>query len=332
MITIKQVAQRAGVSASCVSKYLRDENSVRQYNKERIAEAIKSLRYIPSQAARSLRQGKSMMVKAIMPSITLPFFAEIFERMRTAFSDSGYTLILQTIDAEKPFSARDFSGVDGVVVVFPDEDTLIGQIEETLSSMDKPLVALAGHKLVNNIGAVHVDISDGMAQAARYILDCGRSRIAFVGGVESSISSSERYRGFVRVVSPTLQCGVYRRNFSIDWGYEAAKKMVESQRVPDAVLCENDSLAAGVIKFMMTHGVSVPGDIWVAGFDNIPLAEMYTPSISSVSLPSENMSLAAADMLINAMNGGKLGEMQFKTELLLRESTGATPNNAKTAV
>ena len=321
MITIKQVAQCAGVSASCVSKYLRDENSVRDYNKERIAEAIRTLNYIPSQAARSLRNGVSMMVKAIMPSITLPFFAEIFEYMRTAFAEAGYTLVLQTIDANTPFSARDFSDTDGAVVVFPDEDAIIKQLKDTLTSVGKPLIALVGHKLADNIGSVYVDISDGMAQAARFMLDNNRSRIAFVGGVESSVSSRERYRGFLRVVPPAMQCGVYRRNFSIDWGYEAARKMVESQQVPDAVLCENDSLAAGVIKFMMTHGISIPDDVWVIGFDNIPMAEMYNPSISSVSLPSQNMSLVAADMLIQAMRGGEPGEMQFKTDLLLREST-----------
>ena len=99
--------------------------------------------------------------------------------------------------------------------------------------------------------------------------------------------------------------------------------MVECQQVPDAVLCENDSLAAGVVKFMVTHGISVPDDIWVAGFDNISLAEMYTPSITSVSIPAREMSLAAAEMLIQAMNNGELGEMQFKTTLLLRESTAS---------
>ncbi len=322
MVTIKDVATYAGVSASCVSKYLKDENSVRPHNREQIANAIAFLNYTPSRAARSLRYGKTMAVKAVMPPISLPFFAEFFESLRIHFAISGYSLALHTISSATPMTAEDFADYDGVVIVFPDDNRVVPHLHGILSKLDRPLVVVSSAQYGDDIHTIHVDMEQGIADVCRFLMDSGRKHICFVGGTAKSASSNARFAGFSNTVPEEMQCGVYRGGFSMSWGYRAAQLIVKGSPMPDAVICENDSLAAATIKYMVTRGISVPDDVWVIGFDNISLAEMYNPSISSVGMPSRDIAITAANALIAEMNNEPPEYKQFDCNLVLRESTG----------
>lgn len=323
MVTIKDVAKHAGVSASCVSKYLKDENSVRPHNRKQIADAITQLNYIPSRAARSLRSGKTMAVKAIMPPISLPFFAEFFEYLRIHFAISGYSLALHTLSSnDAPMTAEDFIDYDGVVIVFPDDDSVVNHLHRILSAMDRPLVVVSGNYYDENIHTIHINMKQGIMDVCQFLLDSGKKRISFVGGTNKDASSNIRFAGFQNAIPEELQCGVYRSGFSMHWGYRAAQLMVKKDPLPDAVICENDSLAAAIIKYMITHGISVPDDMWVIGFDNIPMAQMYNPSISSVGMPSRDIAITAAITLVAEMNGEAPEYKEFDCNFVLRGSTG----------
>lgn len=323
MITIKDVAKHAGVSASCVSKYLKDENSVRPHNRKQIAEAIAKLNYIPSRAARSLRYGKTMAVKVIMPPISLPFFAEFFEYLRIHFAISGYSLSLHTLSSSNaPMTAEDFIDFDGVIIVFPDDDSIVSHVHGILSGMDRPLVVISGSQYGEDIHTIHVNMEQGIVDVCQFLLDNGKKRIAFVGGTEKAATSNNRFAGFEKTVPDEMRGGIYRGGFSMSWGYRAAQLMFKRSPLPDAVICENDSLAAAIIKYMITHGISVPDDMWVIGFDNIPMAEMYNPSISSVGLPSRDIAITAAITLVAEMNGEIPEYKDFDCNFILRESTG----------
>ena len=127
MANIKQVAGLAGLSVSCVSKYLKNPDSVLPSSRERIEAAIETLHYSPSTAARSLRTKRSYTVKAVMESITNPFYAEIFENLRSELERYGYTVVLQTCDG-KGFREIDFDAFDGVVACFLDREDTLRQI------------------------------------------------------------------------------------------------------------------------------------------------------------------------------------------------------------
>ena len=321
MSTIKDVAQCAGLSPSCVSKYFKDRNSVRLDTRRRIEEAVSSLNYVPSNIARFLRNGKSMTLKAIMPSITRPFFASIFEYLHTLCRTAGYNILLQTIEENESFSHGDFVFADGVIVAFPDDDRVVNQLTDILIEMGKPLSALLGHENARGCAIISVDICRDMAEAATYLLTSGRKRIAYVGGANESSPSRERWRGFSSVIPPELRHGIYQQAFSLEWGYFAAQKMLLNEIRPDSVLCENDSIAAGVIKCFLSNGVTVPNDVWVVGYDNTILSEMYSPSISSVSIPSKEMSEEAVRILLGAINGKPLQNSKFRGKLIIRESS-----------
>ena len=323
MITIKDVAKHAGVSASCVSKYLKDENSVRSYNRKQIAAAIAELNYVPSRAARSLRYGNTMTVKVIMPPISLPFFAEFFEYLRIHFSISGYFLSLHTLSSnDTPMTAEDFIDCDGVVVVFPDDDTIVSHLNHILSKAGRPLVVVSGKRYSEDIHTIHVNMEKGIMDVCQFLLDSGKKRIAFVGGTTKDESSNTRFAGFEKAVPVEMRSEIYRGGFSMHWGYRAAQLMVKKDPLPDAVICENDSLAAAIIKYMITHGISVPDDMWVIGFDNIPMAQMYNPSISSVGMPSRDIAITAAITLVAEMNGEAPEYKEFDCNFVLRGSTG----------
>ena len=328
MANIKQVAAKAGVSPSCVSKYLKNADSVRPDTREKVEDAIRALNYVPSSIARLLRMGKSMTVKVIMPSVTLPFFAGIFEYLRLTLLTAGYNLILQTISPGDTFHEQDFIFVDGAIVAFPNDDSVIGSLSGLLKQLNKPLVTIHGYSSLDVPGLISVDIAEGMSQASRYMQEHGRKNIAYVDGTPESTIVGERFRGFSSVVPPECRFGVFNGDFSMQWGYTAAHQMLDSNRIPDGILCGNDGIAAGIIKYMLIHGVSVPGDVWVFGFDNIPLSEMYTPSISSVSIPSQKMCEVAVQSLIAAMNDGELSSHRFNAELVLRDSTSELTDNA----
>ena len=322
MANIKDVALYARLSPSCVSKYLRNKDSVREENKRLIEDAIHSLQYVPSNVARSLRNGKTMTIKALMPTITLSFFAEIFEQLRVPLLDAGYHLILQTIVPNQEFSERDFAFSDGAIIAFPNDSSDILGLAKLLSALNKPLVAMHGHDGVEGVVSVWADIRQGMERAAEYMVLHGRKKIAYVGGNAESIPSFERFRGFCAAVPEELRGGIFRRDFTMEWGYTAATRILESGEMPDGILCENDGSAAGVIKCFSKHGVSIPGDVWVFGFDDSPFAEIYTPSISSVSIPSAEMSKAAVNSLLRVLSGDKAVDKRFDCRLVLRETTG----------
>ncbi|MDR1668739.1 MAG: LacI family transcriptional regulator [Oscillospiraceae bacterium] len=319
MVTVKDVAQHAGLSPSCVSKYFRDKNSVRNDSRVRIEAAVTALNYVPSDIARSLRGKRSNTIKALMPLITRPFFAEVFEYLHTPCRTAGYNLLLQTISAGETFTSRDFAFADGVIIAFPDDEKVIRQISGILGETGKPIVCLLGHANAKDCTVVSVDISQGMAEAAKYLLSSGRKRIAYVGGTDDSSPSSERFRGFVSIVEPERRHMVFRRDFSLAWGFRAAQYMLAN--LPDGVLCENDSIAAGVISCFLANGITVPGDVSVIGFDNTIIAETYWPSITSVSIPTMEMAEVAVRSLLNAVSGKPVCNQEFQSKLIVRESS-----------
>jgi LacI family transcriptional regulator len=321
MANIKDVAQYAGLSPSCVSKYFKNKNSVRNTSRVRIEEAVAALNYVPSDVARSLRSRRSNTIKALMPPITRPFFAGVFEHLHLLCIAAGYKLLLQTIESGETFSSQDFSFADGAVIAFPDDERMIGHLAKLLKESGKPLVAVLGHENVKECPFVSVDIAHGMAEAAKYLLTSGRRRIAFIGGTDESAPSYERFRGFTSVVAPEARHAIFRRDFSLEWGHTAARRMLDTGKFPDGVLCENDSIAAGVIRCFLANGVSVPGDVWVIGFDDTILAETYWPPISSVSIPVSEMSAAAVRILLGAINGEPVHNKTFQGKLVVRESS-----------
>lgn len=321
MANIKQVAAAAGLSVACVSKYLKNPNSVLPSSRERIEQAIDALHYVPSAAARSLRTKKSYQVKIVMESISNPFFAEMFEGLRRVLESYGYTSLLQNMD--KPPQKEDFIGLDGLIVCFGDDEKRIREILQVAGD-NLPTVCLHWREPDFGVPTVWVDVSDGIKLAVEQLLSAGCDRFAYVGGPEKSVISAVKHKGAVAALDKAGKslpdASVYHGEFTFQAGYDAAKAITRLATRPDAVLCENDVLAAGVICGLYRQGVAVPKDIRVTGFDNIPLAEMYIPSITSVAIPMEEMHARAVSVLLDVMDGKRAENQALSPILVVRQS------------
>lgn len=323
MANIKQVAERAGLSVACVSKYLKDPGSVRQASKEKIQEAIKELNYVPSSIARSLRTKRTGVVKVIMHSITNSFFAELFELLRKRLEETGRVAVLQVIDAMEPvaFHPSDFMLSDGVIVCFPDNDTIFTSLQKAAPD-GYPAVCIHGHA-VQGIASVVADVKHGMRLAADYLISLGCKSFAYIGGPVQSAVSILKFGGFSEALAAqqgTFCTEVLRGTYDLKAGYEEAKELLERNGLPDAIVCENDNLAAGVVHCLMEENIAIPGKVRVTGYDNIPLAEMIYPGLTSVELRLEEVSEAACATLQSLFDKQKTEDLFFAPRLVIRQS------------
>ncbi len=269
-----------------------------------------------------LRTKKSFTVKVVLSSVTNPFFAELFEALRTQLSEQKYTCILQSID--RPLERSDLQAVDGLLVGFAEDEAKLSQIDMLARQMQLPLVCLHWRKPPISVPAVWADLGEGIGQAVSYLAGAGCRRLSYVGGPAHDAISASKWRGSTCAAQEAGVCflsdAIFHGPFTFQSGYDCAKRLAARQDLPDAVVCENDVLAAGVICGLSRHGVRVPQDIRVTGFDNIPLAEMYLPSITSVAVPAAEMCKSAVGKLMACIRGELVADEQFKPMLIERKS------------
>ncbi len=333
MAVIADVAARAGLSAATVSKYLKNRDSVRPATARRIEEAIEELHYVPSAAARMLRTGKTNLLSVVLLDITNPFYAELFEAIRRVARDAGYTVLLQTLEEViapvRPAgsgSTPAVQRVDGMILCFPEEDGEVAQLSERAG--DIPLVVLnwrALHELP--VFSVVMDFKEGIYQATRHLLERGRRRLAYVGGPEGSMTSQNKHAGFLRSLREAGRAPIpeleVRTGYTLEVGYAAAAQLLTMPAPPDALVCENDILAMGAIKYCLRHGIPVPEKIAVTGCDDIPMAAMYEPAITSVHPPFPQLAEAAVESIRSENRTGMA--TGFPTPLVIRRSSGGGP-------
>lgn len=335
MAVIKDVAGLAGLSVSVVSKYLKNPDSVRADTRERIEKAIKTLNYVPSTAARALRTGLTGMISIISPNITNPFFAELFSIIQAAASEKGYTAILQTLSSmqdsgdsvvSKPFAVSSVNRVDGTIVCFPDDEEVVSFVKQQWG--DIPLVLLAWTPRRDAGANIIVDVEAGIYTATRHLLSMGHRRIGYVGAPANSTTSQAKQKGYEKAladqwlaVRPEL---IYHGPYGTETGYQAAKAFWNGAVRPTAIVTEADIFAIGCIKYCHRKHIPVPEEMAVTGFDDIPMAAMYQPPITTVRLPIGEMGHAAVDRLYGIIRGtaqSGIEDASYESGLVIRKST-----------
>ncbi|MDD5603684.1 MAG: LacI family DNA-binding transcriptional regulator [Eubacteriales bacterium] len=330
MAVIKDVARLAGVSVASVSKVLNNAGSVSNKTREKIESAIKELDYIPSTIARSMRTRKTNMIAVVVPDIIDDFFANVFNYIKDAAQNLGYTPILYSIE-DNIEMLKNYLGkislvnFDGAIFCFLDEDEVISNFEKI--QMQIPITLFSWNISNVKFSAVVTDVFEGEYKAARYLIEKGEKRIAFVGGPENSRISKQKFDGFAKAMREAgLEIKddyLFNGHCRYQTGYQAAIRFSRLAEMPTAVVAAGDNFAAGLIKYFTRKGIKVPDDIKVIGFDNIPLASIYEPAISTVSIPIEQMSREAVNLLVNKITGREKANRTiiFKNELLIRNST-----------
>ena len=304
-MTIREVAARAGVSVSTVSRVLngRDAHHMRPETKARVLWAIKELEYTPVKAARSLRRQRTQVIGILLPDISNPFFSLLARGVASVAFESGYSTLIcdsdHSVDKESQYlDILLAEGVEGIVFVpvcRPD----MKRIERLLRRGVKIVVA---DRRVEGLPAVEADNRGGSRELTEYVLSLGHRRIAYIAGPKEVSTAQDRLVGFQEAMEEAgLKPVVVRHgSFTYESGYELAKAILETEKV-EAIMCGNDLMAIGAIRAAEDLGMRVPQDISIAGFDHVLFADLVRPRLTAVSVPAYEIGMEAMLSLLSCL-------------------------------
>jgi DNA-binding LacI/PurR family transcriptional regulator len=336
MAVIKEVAERAGVSVGSVSKYLHHPKTLKPDTRRRIEAAIEALDYRPSPLAQSLRTGRTGVIAVSVPDIINPFFAETYSAIHRAAGLRGLATVLHTTDSRletlrESLSQRAIRQVDGAIFCFLDESEAVNEYLGRVARRI-PVVLLSEDLANTRFDAVAIDVRDGIRQATTHLAETGRRRIAYVGGPETSRISRDKHAGYLQGLErsrlapdPSLRC---TGPFTLPTGYQAARSFMLAPAPPDAIVAENDLLALGCLKYLLQQRIAVPGQVAVSGFDDISLAAMYEPALTTVAIPVEAMATEALAMVARSLGAAATPPQQTVLPLELRIRASSAPPGA----
>jgi len=319
--SIRDVARRANVSPATVSRAFAEPGLVRHETLQRVLAVAEELHYRPSRAARSLTTGKTGNIGVVVPDLGNPFFAAILKGGQARAREADYAVFLADSEENPRLEIELVRAmarqVDGVVIC----SSRLSEAQLQQLRRDTTLVLL--NRRVRGVSAVLLDSAGGMRQAIEHLVALGHERIGFLGGPAESWSNRERRRG--------LRAGARGRSLDIielgpfapqfEAGQHAADLLVAAQVT--AAVAFNDLIALGVLSRLADRGIGVPDEISVVGFDNIPMAGMATPHLTTVALPLEQSGRVAIELLLEqlAHPGSGTHEQGLPAQLIVRAST-----------
>ena len=330
MPTIKDVAEKAGVSTATVSHIINGTRFVSDELSVKVRSAIEELGYEPHAVARSLRGQKTHMIGLILPDNTNPFFAEVARGVEDACFTAGYSVILCNSDnnLEKEVSylrLLENKGVDGIAFVSIGRDH---EAVEVLAKQKQPHVLIDRVIPDFDIDSVLVDNRGGARQAVGTLIDLGHRRIGFISGPADLSSSIERQRGYreaLEEVGLKPEEGLIAEgDFGLQGGEQAATAVLDTDRPPTALFVANDMMAIGALNTARKLGLNVPEELSLFGFDDIAMAACTAPALSTVAQPKYHIGQRTAEILLRRIRHPKdpIISESLSTHLVLRESHG----------
>ena len=330
--SIRDVARRANVSLATVSRAFTSPALVRAETLARVLAVAEELHYRPSRAARSLTTGKTGNIGVVVPDLSNPFFSGILKGGQARAREADHAVFLADSE-ENPRLELELvramaRQVDGVIIC----SSRLSEAQLQQLRQDTILVLL--NRRVRGASAVLLDSAGGMRQAVKHLVALGHERIGFLGGPEGSWSNRERRRGLRAEARGTsldvVEFGPFAPQFEA--GQHAADLAVAAEVT--AVVAFNDLMALGVLSRLADRGIGVPDEISVVGFDNIPMAGMATPHLTTVALPVEQAGRVAIELLLEqlAHPGSGTQEQGLPAQLIVRASTASPRSGVRSAL
>ena len=328
--TIKDVALRAGVTPAIVSRVFNKDKTlnVKKETKTAVYRAIRELNYTPNSVARNLRMHKSHTIGVLVADIMNPFFTEIVKGVQQAADEQGYNIILCNTDddaekGKKYINVLSSQMVDGMILgagyVSDDEIAL-------LESMGTKYVLM---NRITDDAAPYVRGNDfeGMRLAAKHLIGLGHQRIAHLSGPLYADTGLKRLQGYRKAL---MDAGItYRPEYVLETqydeksGYETCRQLLGLKEQPTAICAGNDMVAIGAMRAVKEAGLTIPGDISIVGYNDIWVAPLLSPPLTTVSYDLLNMGKVTFGLLLSLMKGNE--DMQTKIilepKLIVREST-----------
>ena len=334
-VTIKDVAKAAQVSVATVSRALNGHGNVAASVRERVQAAAEALRYTPHAAARSLSSRRTHTLGVVLPDLYGEFFSELVRGIDQAARERNLHLLVSSYHGhpeEQGAAMRAMRGrVDGVLLMSPSLAAAPACREELAGT---PAVLINTRAAGDGVAALCVDNHGGAMAMVEHLAACGHRRIAFIAGPDDNFDAHERLRGYRDALArhvPDAEPWVVPGDFSEAGGHHAGQQLLASRERPDAVFAANDMMALGCLFAFSQGGVSVPGDIALAGFDDIPLARYVHPSLTTIRVNIAEIGERAVLNLLSQMAEGDsdastpADAQLMDVKLVVRESSAARP-------
>lgn len=333
MATLKDVARKADVSVSTVSRVFNDPEKVRPDTRQRVREASEALNYKPSRVARRLRvqTGETNLIGLIIPDIQNPFFAEVTRGVEDVARDHNYALILSNSDEDPDkqklaLETLRTEDVDGVIVPPVDlDDAAVKDFAE--SSI--PIVCVDRQMADLRLDTILSDNQKGAYDAVTHLIEHGHDRIAFIGGIARISTLTERREGYEAALRdhdlPMNPALVREGELHRERGKDHTEALLDLDRPPTALFTGNNLTTLGALAALNQHDVRVPEDMALVGYDDIPWADALNPPPTVIDQPSYEMGQRAAELLLQRFEDPDRSPTvaTLQPKLVVRESCGA---------
>jgi LacI family transcriptional regulator len=329
MATIKEVAEKAGVSVATVSYVLNDSRKVRPDTGQRVLWAAKELGYVPNTAARSLVVGRSSIVGLVVPDIGNPFFPEITKTFQEEANLRGMETIVMNTNKDAQRTRHVVERLLSLQV--PGAAFLTSQVDdpikEFLTKKGMPAVYMGFGAAGLNSSNVAIEQRAGILEAVDHLARLGHKRIGLLGGPSDGVFAMGRKAAFLEGIRAAgLETRVVDSDFTVQGGYYSCSKLLNGFEAT-ALFAANDLMAIGAIHYAYDRQIPVPAALSVIGFDDITFAQFTQPALTTVAVPRAEIGRLAFQSLWKLINDSTQGGCDYvvKTSLVIRQTTAPPP-------
>ena len=305
-MTIRKIAELAGVSVATVSRVINNDPRVLKETKEKVMKVIDETGYVPNEVGRNLSKSKSNMILVVVPTILNPFYSKILKGIEERASEFGYG-VLTAVTHLKPETEKKYldmlrsKQVDGAITLY---STFGKQTMDELAE-HYSIVEACEHIRGSNVSYTIIDNESAAYEAVTNFIQRGHKRIGLITGSYYKCSEQARGSGYEKALRDAGisydERYVQVAEYTYETGAEACEKLLRLEDHPTAILTVSDSVAIGAINKISEFGLSV-NDVEVMGFDNTSITKMYMPTISSIAQPRYELGVVAVDLLMEKMS------------------------------
>jgi LacI family transcriptional regulator, galactose operon repressor len=328
-VTIQDIAERAGVSVSTVSRVLNKTVPVDRAKRQAVLGAVEALGYRPSVVAQELARGRSMAVGVLPQGISNPFYSRLLKGVEQGLRGTAFHPVFasgeQPVEEAEALSRLLASRVEALILMggqTPDE-RLVRLAQRV------PLIAIGRNLGKLEHRCMRVDNEEGGYKATRHLIDLGHTRIVHITGLSWHSDAIKRRYGYERALAeaglPLDSALIVEGDWEEQSGLSAVEHLFARGIRFTAIFCGNDQIAFGAALALFRRGLAVGRDVSIVGFDDQPSAAFSCPPLTTVRQPAVEMGMAAARAIVEELRGRGFVQPVFRTELVLRSSTGPPP-------
>jgi DNA-binding LacI/PurR family transcriptional regulator len=324
-VTAKDVAKLAGVSQSTVSRVFFEGAIVSEKARKKVLAAAEELGYGPNEFARSLITNKTKIIGLVMKGVKNPFYPQVLKEFATVFKKLGYSVLfvhtnndeIQKEDIETLLNYK----VAGVIIT---DATPSLNVTENFKKNRIPLVFFNRKVDIKDFFSVCTNNLEASRQIGEFLIQKGCSELVYISGNHNTSTSREREMGFLEVINKhQLPYKKYTSDYTFAGGYKIAKQIISNNAIPSGIFVANDIMALGVLGALREHGINIPEDTKIVGFDNIDMSEWPTHNLTTWEQPISEMVDQTVRYMMTEIKeySGISGSIEVKGKLIERKTT-----------